>query len=103
LKRSLKKLKKGVVAVLGRMPMLKRLQKYREISCRREGLSCWAIFLVPVTAAILLAPLSLARFAYFANGGGSNNISAYKIGDDGALTPIPGSRFLPAIYLRAWQ
>ncbi len=33
-----------------------------------------------------------AKFAYVVNGG-TNNVSAYSIGADGALTPVPGSPF----------
>jgi 6-phosphogluconolactonase (cycloisomerase 2 family) len=41
----------------------------------------------------LATPLR-AQFAYVANFGfGANNVSAYSIGADGALTPIPGSPF----------
>jgi hypothetical protein len=40
---------------------------------------------------LLVTPLR-ARFAYVTNGGG-NNISAYSIGSNGALTPVPGSPF----------
>ena len=39
----------------------------------------------------LAAPLR-AQFAYVANGT-SNNVSAYSIGANGALTPVPGSPF----------
>jgi 6-phosphogluconolactonase len=39
----------------------------------------------------LAAPLH-AQFVYVANGGG-NNVSAYSIGANGSLTPVPGSPF----------
>jgi DNA-binding beta-propeller fold protein YncE len=42
--------------------------------------------------AVALAPLR-AQFAYVTNERG-NNVSAYSIGADGALTPVPGSPFL---------
>ena len=42
---------------------------------------------------ILLAQSTLAQFAYVGNGGGSNNISAYRIDENGALSQIPGSPF----------
>lgn len=45
----------------------------------------------------MLAASSQAQFAYVANGGGSNNVSAYSIGENGALTPIPGSPFSAGI------
>ena len=37
------------------------------------------------------------RFAYVANEGSGNNVSAYSIGFNGALTPIPGSPFVAGI------
>jgi len=40
----------------------------------------------------LVAPLR-AQFAYVTNESG-NNVSAYSIGANGALTPVPGSPFL---------
>jgi 6-phosphogluconolactonase len=42
---------------------------------------------------VLLAPSLWAQFVYVANGGGSNNVSAYKIGLNGSLTAVPGSPF----------
>ena len=42
--------------------------------------------------AIALVPPLRAQFAYVANASG-NNVSAYSIGADGALTPVPGSPF----------
>ncbi|HEY5811554.1 MAG TPA: beta-propeller fold lactonase family protein, partial [Terrimicrobiaceae bacterium] len=50
--------------------------------------------LSPLAAAlILLAKSSLAQFAYVTNGGGSNNVSAYRIGENGNLTSVAGSPF----------
>jgi 6-phosphogluconolactonase (cycloisomerase 2 family) len=48
--------------------------------------------------AILLALATVAghlraQFVYVANGGGSNNVSAYRIDENGALRQIPGSPF----------
>ncbi|MFZ0710172.1 MAG: beta-propeller fold lactonase family protein, partial [Terrimicrobiaceae bacterium] len=42
---------------------------------------------------VLMAASSYAQFVYVANGGGSNDVSAYRLGEDGALTPVPGSPF----------
>jgi 6-phosphogluconolactonase len=49
--------------------------------------------LVVVSSFIWLAPSLRGQFVYVANGGGSNNVSAYKIGLNGSLTAIPGSPF----------
>lgn len=46
-----------------------------------------------VSSFIWLAPSLRGEFVYVANGGGSNNVSAYKIGLNGSLTAIPGSPF----------
>jgi 6-phosphogluconolactonase (cycloisomerase 2 family) len=43
-------------------------------------------------ALALLTGSMQAEFAYVANLG-SNNVSAYRIGENGALTPVPGSPF----------
>jgi 6-phosphogluconolactonase len=45
------------------------------------------VMLAPVVSLIWLAPPLEAQFA------GTDNISAYRIGSDGALTPIAGSPF----------
>lgn len=37
-----------------------------------------------------------AKFAYVANRG-SNDVSAYSIGSNGALTPVPGSPFATGV------
>ena len=44
-------------------------------------------------ACLLLAQTLQAQFAYVSNGGGSNNVSAYRVGENGALAPVPGSPF----------
>jgi DNA-binding beta-propeller fold protein YncE len=49
----------------------------------------WAA--LAITVSLFAAPLH-AQFAYVANEG-SGNVSAYSIGANGALTPIPGSPF----------
>ena len=57
----------------------------------REG--CFSVLSTLAVGFVLLAASAQAQFAYVANGGGSNNVSAYGIGENGALTPIPGSPF----------
>src|ERR1700730_13055969 len=52
---------------------------------------CGNALLVLVSSFIWLAPSLRGQFVYVANGGGSNNVSAYKIGLNGSLTAIPGS------------
>src|SRR5258708_29645816 len=54
---------------------------------------CGNVLLVLVSSFIWLAPSLHGQFVYVANGGGSNNVSAYKIGLNGSLTAIPGSPF----------
>lgn len=54
---------------------------------RRHALSLFAAGL------ILLIGSAQAQFAYVTNGGGSNNVSAYRMGVNGDLTPVPGSPF----------
>lgn len=54
---------------------------------RRHALSLF------VAGLILLIGSSQAQFAYVTNGGGSNNVSAYRMGANGDLTPVPGSPF----------
>jgi hypothetical protein len=57
---------------------------------RRGWLSVFSTLAIGFVC-LAVAPLR-AQFAYVANGGG-NNISAYSIGANGALTPVPGSPF----------
>src|SRR6266446_6254718 len=54
---------------------------------------CGNALLVLVSSFIWLAPPLRGQFVYVANGGGSNNVSAYKIGLNGSLTAISGSPF----------
>ncbi len=54
---------------------------------------CFGVLSALAVGFVLLAASSQAQFAYVANGGGSNNVSAYSIGENGALTAIPGSPF----------
>jgi 6-phosphogluconolactonase len=62
---------------------------------RRRG--CVKIFLPLVIGFVcLVAPLQ-AQFAYVANSG-SSNVSAYRIGANGTLTPVPGSPFATGSY-----
>src|SRR5215470_13903576 len=42
--------------------------------------------------ALVVVPLR-AQFVYIANGGGSNDVSGYRIGLDGALASLVGSPF----------
>src|ERR1700733_3725837 len=56
---------------------------------RRGWLSVFSM--LAVSFLCLAAPLR-AQFAYVANDS-SNNVSAYSIGSNGALTPVPGSPF----------
>ena len=61
---------------------------------RRKG--CVNILLPLVISFVALLPASLrAEFAYVANQGG--NVSAYRIGANGALTPLAGSPFTAGI------
>src|SRR5260370_11022118 len=54
---------------------------------------CGNALLLVVSSFIWLAPSLRGQFVYVANGGGSNNVSAYKIDLNGSLTAIPGSPF----------
>jgi hypothetical protein len=60
---------------------------------RRGSLSVFSMLAVGFVC--LAAPLR-AQFAYVANDA-SNNVSAYSIGANGALTPVPGSPFAAGI------
>ena len=57
----------------------------------------WFIVLstLAISFSFLATPLR-AQFAYVTNGGG-NNVSAYSIGSNGALTPVPGLTFSAGI------
>src|ERR1700730_5661091 len=50
-------------------------------------------WLVLASGFVLLAPSLQGQFVYVANGGGSNNVSAYKIGLNGSLMAVAGSPF----------
>jgi hypothetical protein len=54
--------------------------------------ACSRFWVAPAIAVSLFAAPVRAQFAYVANFD-SNNVSAYSIGANGALTPIPGSPF----------
>src|SRR5258708_21202788 len=54
---------------------------------------CGNALLLVMSSFIWLAPSLRGQFVYVANGGGSNNVSAYKIGLNGSLSVIPGSPF----------
>src|SRR5260370_10401282 len=56
---------------------------------RRSWLSVFATLAI---GCVWLAPPLRAQFVYVANHG-NNNVSAYRIAADGALTPVPGSPF----------
>ena len=61
----------------------------------RTSLSIFSILAPATTIALLFVSLLIplrAQFAYVANEN-SGNISAYSIGPNGALTPVPGSPF----------
>src|SRR5260370_40691236 len=60
---------------------------------RRGWLSVFSTLAVGLVC--LAAPLR-AQFAYVANDA-SNNVSAYSIGANGALTPVPGSPFAAVV------
>src|SRR4029077_2794242 len=49
--------------------------------------------LVLASSFVLLSPSLQGQFVCVTNGGGSNNVSAYKIGLNGSLTAVPGSPF----------
>jgi hypothetical protein len=50
------------------------------------------LFAVVASCLWLGMPLR-AQFVYVANGGGSNDVSAYRVDENGALIPVPGSPF----------
>jgi 6-phosphogluconolactonase len=58
--------------------------------------ACSRFWLALAIAVSLFAATLRAQFAYVANFGG-NNVSAYSIGANGALTPVPGSPFAAGI------
>jgi 6-phosphogluconolactonase len=60
----------------------------------RARLSAWAALAIGFVS--LRSPVK-AEFVYVVNGGGSDNVSAYRIGSDGALRPVPGSPFAAGI------
>src|SRR5258708_40095432 len=63
---------------------------------------CGNALLVLVSSFIWLAPSLRGQFVYVANGGGSNNVSAYKIGLNGSFTAIPGSPFAARNLPSSW-
>jgi 6-phosphogluconolactonase len=61
--------------------------------CRRRGAAARPTrFATLALALVALVVTARAEFAYVVNQL-SNNVSAYRIGENGALTPVPGSPF----------
>jgi 6-phosphogluconolactonase len=54
--------------------------------------ACLDVVSLALGSLLLVAP-GRSQFLYVANGGGSNNVSAYKIDSQGTLIPLPGSPF----------
>ena len=75
-------------------PVNERNQTWLRLICDRSWpmRACSRLCLaLAIAVSLFPAPLH-AQFAYVANAG-SNNVSAYSIGADGALTPVPRSPF----------
>jgi DNA-binding beta-propeller fold protein YncE len=60
---------------------------------RRREKSWLSVFSTLAIGFVWLTLPLRAQFAYVTNWGTSNNVSAYSIGANGALTPVPGSPF----------
>jgi len=66
---------------------------FRRLKVQTQSGGCFSLLSALAVGFVLLLASSQAQFVYVANGGGSNNVSAYRIAENGALSPIPGSPF----------